>query len=73
MGMAWKAGVAAEVLANTVLSIGGNLYSAKVYLETPDLFAWTAAVVLLSLVLEKGLARLLRVPVRRLTERGCLL
>ncbi|WP_275843851.1 ABC transporter permease subunit [Caproicibacterium argilliputei] len=60
IGMAWKAGVAAEVLANTKLSVGGNLYDAKIYLETPDLFAWTAAIVILSVALEKGLGRLLR-------------
>lgn len=65
IGMAWKAGVAAEVLANTHLSIGGNLYDAKVYLETPDLLAWTTAIVLLSILLEKGLGRLMRLPAER--------
>lgn len=53
LGLAWKAGVAAEVLTVPVLSIGRHLYESKLYLETTDLFAWTVVVVLLSLVIEK--------------------
>ncbi|MBO4979819.1 MAG: ABC transporter permease subunit [Clostridia bacterium] len=53
IGMAWKAGVAAEILAVSPVSIGKQLYEAKIYLETPDLFAWTLVVVLLSLIIEK--------------------
>lgn len=62
LGFAWKSGIAAEVIAKPVLSIGRNLQDAKVYLETPRLFAWTLVVILLSLALEKilmaGLRRL---------------
>ncbi|MCH3972196.1 MAG: ABC transporter permease subunit [Oscillospiraceae bacterium] len=71
-GMAWKAGVAAEVLANTHNSIGGNLYDAKVYFETADLFVWTASVVLLSMLLEKGISSLIEILLRRLHTRGYL-
>ena len=53
MGLAWKAGIAAEVLANAELSIGGRIYDSKIYMETVDLFAWTAVVVLMSAALEK--------------------
>lgn len=53
IGMGWKAGVAAEVLAVTPSSIGKQLYNSKLYLETPELFAWTAVVILLSLLIEK--------------------
>lgn len=52
IGLAWKAGVAAEVLTVPAISIGKMLADAKLYLETIDLFAWTMAVVLLSLLLE---------------------
>ena len=52
IGMAWKAGVAAEVLTTPKFSIGKELYSAKVYLEAPDLFAWTAVVIILSFFIE---------------------
>jgi len=53
LGLAWKAGVAAEVLSLPARSIGRELYNAKIYLETTDLFAWSAAVILLSIALEK--------------------
>ena len=53
IGMAWKAGVAAEVLAVTPDSIGKQLYNSKLYLETSELFAWTAVVIMLSLAIEK--------------------
>lgn len=56
LGLAWKAGVAAEVLTVPQLSIGRHLYEAKLYLETVDLFAWTVVVIALSLLIEKLLA-----------------
>lgn len=59
-GLAWKAGVAAEVLANTKHSIGGNIYNAKIYIETADLFAWTAVVIVISVLLEKLMMRLMK-------------
>jgi NitT/TauT family transport system permease protein len=52
LGLAWKAGIAAEVIALPALSIGKQLNESKLYLETTDLFAWTVVVVVLSLVLE---------------------
>lgn len=55
MGMAWKGGVAAEVLSSLPLSLGGQIYNSKVYLETVDLFAWTAVVILFSVLLERAL------------------
>ncbi len=62
LGMAWKAGIAAEVLSTPEYSIGKELYYSKTYLETSTLFAWTLVIILLSLIIEKllvyGLARL---------------
>lgn len=52
-GLAWKSGVAAEVICNPLGSIGERLYYAKVHLETGDLFAWTLVIVLLSILFEK--------------------
>ena len=52
MGLAWKAGIAAEVLANAKPSIGGEIYNAKIYIETADLFAWTVVVIIMSVILE---------------------
>ena len=53
LGLCWKAGVAAEVIGLPDGSIGERLYEAKVYLDTPDLFAWTLVIVLVSIAFEK--------------------
>ncbi len=58
LGLGWKAGIAAEVLTVPPYSIGKRIYEAKLYLETTELFAWTAAVILVSLLIEKLLLRL---------------
>lgn len=65
MGLAWKAGVAAEVLVLPKPAIGTHIYNTKFYFETPDLFAWTLVVILLSLLLE----RLVALAVHRLERR----
>ena len=53
LGMAWKAGISAEVLSTPENAIGTQLYYSKTYLETPDLFAWTLVVIVLSIIIEK--------------------
>ena len=53
LGMAWKAGIAAEVLCTPKQAIGTQIYFSKTYLETTELFAWTLAVILLSVIIEK--------------------
>ena len=53
LGLSWKAGIAAEVLAVPMLAIGTQIRDAKFYLETTDLFAWTLTVIILSLIIEK--------------------
>ena len=60
MGLAWKAGIAAEVMVSPASGIGAELYNAKIYLESADLFAWTAVIVIISMILEKLLMRLVR-------------
>ena len=65
LGLSWKAGIAAEVIGLPDFTIGEHLYDAKVYLDTPDLFAWTVAIVVVSVTLETVVRRLLdRVVVR---------
>lgn len=54
IAMAWKAGIAAEVLCTPPHTVGQMLYESKLYVETPQLFAWTLTVVAVSLVLEKA-------------------
>jgi len=53
LGLCWKAGIAAEVIGIPAGSIGEKLYKAKVYLETPDLFAWTIVIIAVSVGFEK--------------------
>jgi NitT/TauT family transport system permease protein len=53
LGMAWKAGISAEVLSTPERAIGTELYFSKTYLETPSLFAWTAVIIILSILIEK--------------------
>lgn len=60
LGLAWKAGVAAEVIATPLSSIGTEITGAKTYMEYEDLFAWTLTVILLSLLMELLFTRLLR-------------
>ena len=52
IGMAWKAGVAAEIIGLAKDSIGNELYKAKLYIMTPELFAWTLVIVILSIACE---------------------
>ena len=53
LGLCWKAGAAAEVIGLPAGTIGERLYTAKVYLETPDLFAWTAVILALAAAFER--------------------
>ncbi|MDE6621092.1 MAG: ABC transporter permease subunit [Lachnospiraceae bacterium] len=53
LGLSWKAGVAAEVIGMPGGSVGERLQQAKVYLDTPDLFAWTLVIAVASLGFEK--------------------
>ena len=53
LGLAWKSGVAAEIIAISDGSMGEMLYNAKLYLATADLFSWTVTIVVVSIVFEK--------------------
>ena len=60
LGLCWKSGIAAEVIGMPDGSIGEQLQQAKIYLNTPDLFAWTLVIVLLSATLSTLAAWALR-------------
>jgi len=53
VGLAWKAGVSAEVIGLPAGTIGERLFGAKLYLATGDLFAWTVVIVALGLGTER--------------------
>ena len=59
IGFSWKSGIAAEVIALPAISVGNMLYRAKIYLETPDLLAWTVVIIILSILIENLLVSLL--------------
>ena len=52
LGLAWKSCVSAEVLSVCAASVGYYIYTSKLYFETEQLFAWTIAIVVLSVMLE---------------------
>ncbi|UQF77695.1 MAG: ABC transporter permease subunit [Lancefieldella parvula] len=70
MGFCWKSGIAAEVIGLPAFSIGEHLYNAKVYLDTPALFAWTLVVIVMSALGEKIVMRLVSWASARL-EKSC--
>ena len=59
LGMSWKSGIAAEVIGVPSHTIGENLYMAKIYLATPDIFAWTIVIILVSALFEKFFLQLI--------------
>ena len=65
LGLCWKSGAAAEVIGLPAGSIGEALYTAKVYFQTGDLFAWTAVIVTISVLFERLFLRLVDAAVRK--------
>ena len=65
LGLCWKSGAAAEVIGLPAGSVGEALYTAKVYFETGDLFAWTAVIVAMSVLFERLFLRLVDLAVRK--------
>ena len=53
LGLCVKSGVAAEIIGLPKGSIGENLYEAKIYLSTPEMFAWTVTIIVLGIIMEK--------------------
>ena len=68
IGMSWKAGIAAELIGIPGGSIGESLYNAKIYLETPSLFAWTIVIITVSVLFEKGFCFCLKLAARGLGD-----
>lgn len=65
IGLGWKAGIAAEVLCTPKVSIGTELFNAKTYFENIDVFAWTATVIVISLIFELVVIRLFRLLLKK--------
>ncbi len=52
-GLAWKAEIAAEIIAYTKKSIGQGINDAKYNMDTSTVFAWTIVIIFFSIMLEK--------------------
>ncbi len=65
MGLAWKSGIAAEIIGLVQGSIGNQLYQAKIYLMTPELFAWTLVIIFLSMGCEQVMRLLTHLVLKR--------
>lgn len=68
LGLAWKSGIAAEVIGLPDGSIGERVYEAKIYLSMPDLFASTVTVIILAFVFERVFLYLSRIILRRISR-----
>jgi len=55
VGIGWKVVVTAEVLSQPKFAIGTSLQTAKIYLETSTVFAWTIIAIILSFLCEKAI------------------
>ena len=64
-GLVWKAGIAAEVLCQPQGTIGANLFEAKGFLETLDVFVWTGVVITISIILE----RIIKIVLKKFEKR----
>lgn len=60
LGMAWKAGIAAEIITMPMTSIGRQIYYSSNNLQTAKMFGWTAAVIILSALVDFGMSFLLK-------------
>ncbi len=69
IGLAFKSGIAAEMIAMASGTVGGELYYAKLYLATAELFAWTGVVVAFSMLTERLFAQLINFAAKK-DERG---
>lgn len=52
LGFCFKSGIAAEIIGLPMDTIGSELYKAKLYLLTEEMFAWTVVVILMSIFFE---------------------
>jgi len=68
LSLSWKSGIAAEIIGIPRGSIGANLHQARIFLATPDIFAWTLTIILMSTLLERTFMFLLTQAINRLEK-----
>lgn len=52
IGLAWKAGIAAEAICPPENSMGFYILNAKSYIDNDELFAWALTLVIINIILE---------------------
>lgn len=62
LGLTWKVLIAAEVLSYPKWGIGSQMDTARVFLQTEKVFAWTLVVIALGLIFDYLLEFLLKLP-----------
>lgn len=65
VGLAWKAGIAAEALLPPQNSMGLHISLAKQNIDNEELFAWALMLILINLVFEFALKRIINVAFKR--------
>ena len=58
VGMAFKAGIAAEIIGTPDYSMGERIYMSKIYLDTSGVLSWMVTVILVSYICEKVIVKL---------------
>jgi ABC-type nitrate/sulfonate/bicarbonate transport system permease component/ABC-type nitrate/sulfonate/bicarbonate transport system ATPase subunit len=66
MGFGWRAIIMGEALSQCASGIGSEMKRAQLFIEAPELIAWTIIAVLIGFVFDKAISRLetLRLPFR---------
>ena len=67
-GLAFKSGIAAEILSIPSGTVGEMIYYASLYIQSVDLYAWTVVLVLVSILFEKTAVLLFRLAFRGVTR-----
>ncbi len=65
LGFGFKSGIAAEVIGIPARSIGRKLYEAKLYLMTKEMLAWSAVIILISVLFEKAVLLIIKLLQRK--------
>lgn len=58
IGMAFKAGIAAEIIGTPEYSMGERIYMSKIYLETEGVLSWMITVIFVAYLCEKIIIRM---------------
>lgn len=66
LGLAWKSGIAAEVISYPTVAIGKAMNNAKTTLDTAEVLVWTLVVVALSLIFELAIKLLFKREVKKI-------